>query len=1089
MGESINVILVEDNDDDVIILQHELSRAGFDVHIRRVQTAGAFSEALAQAPWDAVISDYNLPNFDAPHALKILKNSGKDLPFIVVSGVIDEETAKEIMRAGAHDYFVKGSLSRLAEALRREIRDNHVRNERRAAEIALRESEKQLRLLFERSGDAIFILDRRRGQCLNGNQAAEILTGRSLSQLQQLSLQEITLPNDHARMESAEEGGAPGAMVKVAFMQPNGGIRITELTFLPINEARSFAIAHDVTERIETENALRNRAQELEALYHTSIRINAQVDLLSLLRTIVEQAASLLNASMGGLYLLRPKEAELELVVGYNLPEDMIGARLKPGEGLSGRVFESGEAMVISDYTTWPGQAGIYKGRIFRRVLATPLRIKGSVIGVIDISDNLRTGSFTPDEIRLASLFADQAAIAVENAHLVEDLQHELKERKQADESLRSTKAFLDHVLKAVPLGIGVFNIETRKMEFDNNLQMTFSGLTLDQFNEMSLEERWKYVHPDDRQRRTDFMLSLPTLQDGEVRMIDYRRQRSGDLWRWFRYRYFVFERDASGKIIRLLTVTEDVTDQKNAEQALQHQLGELSVLHEIARAGIQANTIDELISFVTEEVSRAFYPENFGMLILDDTAQYLIPHPSYRGIMVEHPALVPLSGCISGQAILTGKPQRLGNVSESQQYYEVTAGIQSELCVPIKAGEHILGVINAESRQLDFFTENDERLLVTIAGQMAIGIERIRLFDSERNRRQEAETLRQATAALSTSLDLDQVLERILQSLKQVVPYDSAAVFLLEGDHLRVRVAEGFEDTDRLLSQSFPSDDGLFQEMAATGKPLILADAQQDGRFRGWGSTTYTHGWMSTPLIWREKVIGFITLDSRKPAAYSPDSAALAQAFAHQSAAAIENARLFEGLENSLLDLNQAYESTIVGWSRAMDLRDKETEGHTLRVTKMTVQLAEAMGISGKDLVNIRYGSLLHDIGKLGVPDRILLKPDSLTADEWVIMRRHPRYAYEMLSGVDYLRPALDIPYYHHEQWDGNGYPSGLKGEEIPLAARLFAVVDVWDALTSDRPYRPAWSNKEAKTYIKACSGKQFDPFVVEKFLDVFRD
>lgn len=182
--------------------------------------------------------------------------------------------------------------------------------------------------------------------------------------------------------------------------------------------------------------------------------------------------------------------------------------------------------------------------------------------------------------------------------------------------------------------------------------------------------------------------------------------------------------------------------------------------------------------------------------------------------------------------------------------------------------------------------------------------------------------------------------------------------------------------------------------------------------------------------------------------------------------------------------DLLQAYDTTIEGWSRALDLRDKETEGHTLRVTEMTVELARLAGMSEDMLIHVRRGALLHDIGKMGVPDSILLKPENLTDEEWAIMRKHPQLAYEMLSPITYLKPALDIPYCHHEKWDGSGYPRGLKGEQIPLAARLFAVVDVWDALRSDRPYRQGWAEEKVLEFIKTQSGTHFDPAVVDLFL-----
>ena len=190
-----------------------------------------------------------------------------------------------------------------------------------------------------------------------------------------------------------------------------------------------------------------------------------------------------------------------------------------------------------------------------------------------------------------------------------------------------------------------------------------------------------------------------------------------------------------------------------------------------------------------------------------------------------------------------------------------------------------------------------------------------------------------------------------------------------------------------------------------------------------------------------------------------------------------------FKVLERTA-ELAQAYDATIEGWSRALDLRDRETEGHSQRVTEMTVRLARAFGLSEAELVQVRWGALLHDIGKMGIPDGILLKPGPLTAAEWVLMKRHPAIAYELLAPVRYLRLALDIPYRHHEKWDGTGYPLGLQGEQIPLTARLFAVVDVWDAMRSDRPYRTAWPEEKARAQIRSLAGTHFDPRVVEMFL-----
>ncbi|MBE9474384.1 MAG: HD domain-containing protein [Chloroflexi bacterium] len=194
----------------------------------------------------------------------------------------------------------------------------------------------------------------------------------------------------------------------------------------------------------------------------------------------------------------------------------------------------------------------------------------------------------------------------------------------------------------------------------------------------------------------------------------------------------------------------------------------------------------------------------------------------------------------------------------------------------------------------------------------------------------------------------------------------------------------------------------------------------------------------------------------------------------------------MVSSLNQSKTDLLNAYDRTLEGWSMALELRDQETEGHTRRVAEMTLELAVLMGFEGEDLINIRRGALLHDIGKMGIPDSILLKPGKLTPEEWAIMHRHPEFAYELLWPIEYLRPAIPIPLSHHEWWNGNGYPRGLAGEEIPLPARIFAVIDVWDAMSSNRPYRKALPEPEVRAYLIEAKGVHFDARVVEAFFDL---
>jgi putative nucleotidyltransferase with HDIG domain len=243
---------------------------------------------------------------------------------------------------------------------------------------------------------------------------------------------------------------------------------------------------------------------------------------------------------------------------------------------------------------------------------------------------------------------------------------------------------------------------------------------------------------------------------------------------------------------------------------------------------------------------------------------------------------------------------------------------------------------------------------------------------------------------------------------------------------------------------------------------------------------------YVALPLIARGETKGVLEMFHRTPIRENEEWMGFAEALAGQAAIAIENITLFQNLKKANIDLSIAYDTTLEGWSRALEFFDHDTEGHTRRVTNLTLKLAAALYVPDSQLVHMRRGALLHDIGKMAVPGEILNKMGTLTDEELQIIQQHPQVAYQLLSPIPFLKPALDIPYCHHEKWDGSGYPRGLKGEEIPLAARIFSVVDVWDALTSDRPYRKAWTRQKTLEYILAESGRYFDPMIVDVFSQI---
>jgi PAS domain S-box-containing protein len=339
-----------------------------------------------------------------------------------------------------------------------------------------------------------------------------------------------------------------------------------------------------------------------------------------------------------------------------------------------------------------------------------------------------------------------------------------------------------------------------------------------------------------------------------------------------------------------------------------------------------------------------------------------------------------------------------------------------------------------------------------------------------------------------ATSRDLRGTLDTILAQITEQLQVDAAAVLLLHAPSatLTYTTTQGLP-LDLLSQVRLPADTGDAGQAVQQQRLVYIPDLAAATHLlpavlgAGEGFATY----YAVPLVANEQVQGVLEIFHRTPLHLPPDDMEFLAALADQAAITIDNAGLFRDLQHFNQELGLAYETTLEGWSRALDLRDRETEGHTQRVTELTVRLAHALGVRGSDLIHIRRGALLHDIGKMGIPDAILLKPGPLTEEEWTIMRRHPVYAYDLLAPITFLRPALPIPFYHHERWDGSGYPHGLCGSDIPWAARIFAVVDVWDALCSDRPYRPAWPPAQVRAHIQALAGIHFDPTVVAAFME----
>jgi len=713
------------------------------------------------------------------------------------------------------------------------------------------------------------------------------------------------------------------------------------------------AVFDVITGRKQAEQALQQRARELQALYEISLMVSAQTSLDSLLPVIVKQAASLLGTDSASLFLIEPDGGSLKLRVSHNLPQENIDITLKLGEGLAGQVAQCGEPINVEDYQNWSGRANVFSDTPFRRTLGVPLNVNERVIGVINVLDFNLTGLFSKEQVQLMRLFADQAALAIESVRL----------------------------------------------------------------------------HEQERMRHQE----LATLYESAMTISS----------------------NLSLEIV-LKTVVEQTARALNAE-------------------GCALSFWDQERDILTTMVDyRKLSPDKAD---IPGTTYSLKDYPATRRAFETHQPL------FQSRSDPRADPAELALMER--------LGMGTLLLLPVVTRDQVIGLMELyeTANKERVFTEGEIRLAQSLSAQTAIFIDNARLFEHAERRLRRTEALRAIDAAITGGKDINTVFNVIFDQTFTQLGVDAAVILLYDPTEQVLKYANerGFrtvalQHTHLLLGEGYAG-------RIALGRQMIHIPNLQGRQTDFLRSPTFSEegfiSYFGVPLIAKGEIKGVLEVFHRTAFEAETEWLNFLETLAGQAAIAVDNATLFKDLQLSNIELSTAYDATITGWSHAMDLRDEETENHTLRVTEMTERLARRMGIGDAELVHIRRGSLLHDIGKIGVPDDILHKPGKLTDEEWVHMRQHPQSAHDMLAPIAYLRPAMDIPYCHHEKWDGTGYPRGLKGEQIPLAARIFAVVDVYDALTSDRPYRKAWSKKKTLEYIREQSGIHFDPAVVAAFLE----
>ncbi|GAA6735485.1 PAS domain S-box protein [Thermus oshimai] len=659
-------------------------------------------------------------------------------------------------------------------------------------------------------------------------------------------------------------------------------------------------------------------------------------------------------------------------------------------------------------------------------------------------------------------------------------VKRDITEEKAREEAVRESEALFRTLAETAPALILLWQEE--RLVFANPMAEALTGYTREELMERPI---WEFVHPLDRALVRERGLArvrgeaVPgrytfriLTKGGEVRWLDYSAARV----------------EVGGKPA-VLGVALDITEDRERQLSLE-------AFARVSLALRQSEELKEMLASGLKATLQAMEAPVGSLLLYDPTTGHLeegasegwlkeIPTPPRVGEGVEE-GLV--SRALRGEVVVSPDLKNDPRVRPGARAL-VPEG-WSGLAVPLLAGRQAVGVLTLAWPHPRTPTPPEVERAALLGEAIGNALRRATLRKKLARRVEHLESLRAIDQAIVASLDLRLTLEVFLNEAFRL-PVDAVALFLYRKEEraLFLEGAKGFLSPKERLPQRVGLGEGHVGRAALEGKGVHVQDLAES--LGAHPQFTLEEGLVSErayPLFAKGRLLGVLAAFTRRPWDLAPEEEEFLEALVGQGAVALDNALTFQELQRKSLELEAAYDLTLWGWAKAVELRDQETAGHTERVTSLTLRLARALGVPEEELEHLRRGAILHDVGKIAIPDAILLKPGSLTEEEWAVMKRHPVYAHEWLSGIPFLRKALEIPYAHHERWDGSGYPRGLKGEAIPLSARIFAVVDVYDALTSDRPYRKAWPKEKALAYLEEEAGRLFDPEVVRAFLELMK-
>lgn len=924
---------------------------------------------------------------------------------------------------------------------------------------------------------------------------------------------------------SSDSSVQPGYSITAPLMSQGNmnGALIVE-TFAPAKPltAEDAAILGDIALQValhlERERALveaRRRMDQMAAFSAVSSTVNEWVDVEQLARRFLSVFLNSTATNYGLFYLIQ-EDDQLLMVAQYGVPTELhesfrVGSLTLHRE--LQRVMAQGHIVVLQDIQSADisEAARELAGLIpVNAVALVPLRVKGRGIGFVALGKN--KGEISIADGEFVQGLADQAAQAVENARLIAESQRRFEEQSALRElaqsflSAVSPEEVLERTLEALTTLLPGDFYEILLPDPDGGFVLAhgrgwrrgtvgrtrtvsdphlYAGYVLRAQSPIIIEDfaAENRFQPADYMRRHSVKAGVCAPMLAERRMIGlvgvYSREPRQ------------FSEEQSHFLYLVATQTAMALEKARHSQESNRRLEELKLLNDVIVAANSEVSFDRVLENVTAEIGAHWQSDAVRVYFVNPTESAADPEATLAPAM-NAPAS-EWAHTLSVWVAHNKESLLIQDLGRDLRFTIAAGNLRTALAVPMMIGERVIGVIAVAHSEPNAFDSNDLRLLTTLGGQIAAAIERARLLDETAKRLAEITALFDFSNALRTATTENRLLRVIVRHAVQILRGVGSSLQLVLPDAAQLQVAA--VENMKHLGAVFPeARGGLSWEAYWTGEAFAVSDVERDARVRMPAVFEGMHGGIFAPLRTPSGVMGTLFVGFAERTSPGQDKLRLAATISNLAAQALQRLRLndktqeqAESLANALRELEESYQATLLALSAALDARDRETEGHSQRVTKWALAIGHKLNLSQAELTNLERGALLHDVGKIGISDNILLKAGPLTPEERALMNQHPRMGYDMLKGIPFLREALPVVLYHQEMYDGTGYPEGLRGEEIPLSARIFAVADAYDAMTSKRPYRDAMSREAALREVMRCRGSQFDPRVVDAFLELF--